>query len=103
MDKKTILYLKFDIVKYSYLTDKIIDYTNYHKNPSNYFILNLQPNKPNHRIQTIYELSIPTCSYRMGVPDMGFGMLTLSNLSLNSFSQRTYIKCPILVYEVFPG
>ena len=30
------------------------------------------------KMKTIYELSVPTCSYRMGVPDMGYGMMTLS-------------------------
>ena len=68
---------RFDITKYSYLVDQVVDYINLKKNPSNYYILNLQANKPNHRIQTVYELSIPTCSYRMGTPNMGYGMLTL--------------------------
>ena len=52
-------------------------YTN-RDNPSNFYLLNLQPTKENGKIQTVYELSVPTCSYRMGVPEMGYGMLTIS-------------------------
>ena len=40
--------------------------------------MNLEPD--NKKIESIYELSIPTCSYRMGVPNMGYGMLTISKL-----------------------
>ena len=44
----------------------------------NHYILDLEANKPNTKINSIYEISIPTCSYRMGVPEMGYGMLTIS-------------------------
>lgn len=70
---------KFEIIKYQYKSRKVLDYINFENNPSNYYILNLQPDKPNlNGVDTVYELSIPTCSYRMGVPHMGFGVLTLS-------------------------
>ena len=64
------------------LTNRITESYNNHKNPSNYYIMNLQPNTPNSKIQTLYELTIPTCSYRMGVPEMGYGVLTISKKGL---------------------
>lgn len=33
--------------------------------------------------RSVYELSIPTCSYRMGVPKMGYGVLTISKFIFN--------------------
>lgn len=64
------------------MSDKVTEYITYDTNPSNYYILNLEAsNNKQHtsnRVQTLYELSIPTCSYRMGVPNMGYGMLTIT-------------------------
>ena len=65
------------------MTEKIVEKLDFKSNPSNYYILNLQPNKQS--VQTIYELSIPTCSYRMGVPNMGYGVMTLSIIYLKCF------------------
>ena len=58
--------------------EELIDFN---KNPSNFYIFPIQPEKKNRPIPIVYELSIPTCSYRMGVPDMGYGVLTISNSS----------------------
>jgi hypothetical protein len=35
---------------------------------------------------SVYELSVPTCSYRMGVPNMGYGMLTINSNGKAYFS-----------------
>lgn len=74
---------QFEIIKYSYLSNNVIDHLTYQKDPSNYYILDLQANKRDHLIQTVYEISIPTCSYRMGVADMGYGMLTISKINIH--------------------
>jgi hypothetical protein len=63
-------------VKYNYLTLKIEEYITHKKNPTNLYTMNLHSD--NKRVESVYELSIPTCSYRMGVPNMGYGMLTIT-------------------------
>lgn len=68
----------FEIIKYEYSTERVTQYINYKKDKSNYYVMNLNPNKNGKGVQSIYELSIPTCSYRMGVPNMGYGVLTIT-------------------------
>ena len=69
---------KFEIIKYSYSSNRVVEYINFKKDPSNHYVLDLEPNKRNGRVRTVYEVSIPTCSYRMGVPNMGYGMMTIT-------------------------
>jgi hypothetical protein len=71
--------LKFNIRKYDCLKNHVKESYSNKNNPSDYYIMHLEPN--NKKTSMIYELTIPTCSYRMGVPEMGYGVLTMSKLS----------------------
>ena len=42
--------------------------------------------KNNKNMNSFYELSIPTCSYRMGVAQMGYGLLTVNQNGLANVS-----------------
>ncbi|CAF0905719.1 unnamed protein product [Brachionus calyciflorus] len=66
----------FEIIKYSFETHRSVEYINWQRNPSNLYKMNLERDT-SRDVKYIYELSIPTCSYRMGVPNMGYGVLTL--------------------------
>ena len=66
----------FYIVKYNTLENNVESWIDFNKNSSNFYVLNLQERK--HDSSSFYELSIPTCSYRMGVPNMGYGVMTIS-------------------------
>ncbi|CAF0787621.1 unnamed protein product [Brachionus calyciflorus] len=82
-DSKASLIIKgdshlFEIIKYNYVTQKIEEYIDYKKNPSNFYTMSLNSDKFDNGAESVYELSIPTCSYRMGVPNMGYGVLTIS-------------------------
>jgi len=63
-------------VKYNTLENNVESWIDFNKNSSNFYVINLQERK--HDSSSFYELSIPTCSYRMGVPNMGYGVMTIS-------------------------
>ena len=69
------LNFKFNIKEYDCSKNRIKESYSNKNNPSNYYIMHLEPNYK--RTSTVYELTIPTCSYRMGVPEMGYGILTI--------------------------
>ena len=61
-----------------------------------WFTLNLQLIKSNKNINSLYEISIPTCSYRMGVPNMGYGVMTISK-----YKKKKKEKDLFLYYIIF--
>ena len=61
--------------------NRIKEFITKKNNPTNLYTIHLESDK--NEIETVYELSVPTCSYRMGVPEMGYGMLTICNLEFN--------------------
>ena len=67
---------RFYIVKYNTLESRVESWLDFNRNSSNFYVLNLQESKLGSN--SFYELSIPTCSYRMGVRDMGYGVMTIS-------------------------
>ena len=75
---KKILNLKFNIRKYDCLKNHVKESYSNKNNPADFYIMHLEPNYK--KASMIYELTIPTCSYRMGVPEMGYGVLTMSKL-----------------------
>lgn len=70
---------KFYIARYSHSLDRVEESFTYKENPSNFYIVQLKPyNSNSGRVKSFHEISVPTCSYRMGVPNMAYGMLTIS-------------------------
>lgn len=67
---------KFYLARYNFKRDKI---TEFHEDHSKHYQLDLQADQEGGVAKEVYELSIPTCSYRMGVPNMGFGVLTITS------------------------
>ncbi len=78
-DAREFWFFKFYIAKYSLVSNQhpIEEYTTAKSNPTNHYRFTIQPADQS-RINSIYEVSIPTCSYRMGTKDMGYGMITIS-------------------------
>ena len=72
---------KLSLTKHIISTDSFISYN---VNSSKMYNFDLQ--KSNNKIGTFYELSIPTCSYRMGVPEMGYGLMTITQDGNVNFS-----------------
>ena len=66
---------KFYIAKYNFKQQEIVESHTMHEKPADVYEMHLRQ----HQNEEMYELSIPTCSYRMGVPNMGFGMLTIAS------------------------
>ena len=70
---------KFSITRYNFVLDRIETSFSFEENPTNFYIMQLRPSGAGAaRQQYFYELSVPTCSYRMGMPEMGYGMLSIS-------------------------
>ncbi|RNA42124.1 metallophosphoesterase 1 -like protein [Brachionus plicatilis] len=68
----------FEIIKFNYVKNRIEEYiTPLKDKTNNFYMLSLDTEKTKKGVEFVYELSIPTCSYRMGVPNMGYGLLTL--------------------------
>jgi len=67
---------EFYIAKYNIKANRVKEFITKKNNPTNLFTFHLQSDKS--EVENLYELSVPTCSYRMGVPNMGYGMLTIS-------------------------
>lgn len=65
------LFSKFYLINYSFDQRELLAYD---QEMNKQYSLDLNSNR-----KEIYELSIPTCSYRMGVKNMGFGVLTIGN------------------------
>lgn len=66
----------FYIAKFDTLKNRVENWVDYKTNSSNFYVLNLQEKKLHSN--SFYEVSIPTCSYRMGVPQMGYGVMTIA-------------------------
>ena len=76
---------KFYIARYSHTLDRVDNSFTYKENPSNFYIMQLKPYNSKSRVKSFHEISVPTCSYRMGVPHMAYGMLTISKRAAVSF------------------
>jgi hypothetical protein len=62
------------------MSDKVVEYIDHSKDPSNLYTFNINGVKKGQTVKEFYEVSTPTCSYRMGVPQMGYGMMTISTI-----------------------
>jgi hypothetical protein len=93
---------KFFLTKYNTLLNKIESYLTHDINSSYVYNLNLKPIEADENFNSFYELSIPTCSYRMGVNKMGYVSLVINqNGTVNIALLWTPQRFPSLYFYIY--